>query len=73
MEKKQTILIADDVEVNRAILREMFAGKYSILEAKNGVEALSFLKKDDSIVIVLLDIMMPVADGLSYNQKLWIA
>ena len=42
MEKKQTILIADDVEVNRAILREMFEGQFSILEAKNGVEALSF-------------------------------
>ena len=70
MGKKQTILIADDVEVNRAILREMFEGQYSILEAKNGVEALSFLKKDDSIVIVLLDIMMPVADGFFVLEQM---
>lgn len=56
MEKRNSILIADDVEVNRAILLEMFQKKYNILEACNGKEAIDFLKKDNSIVIVLLDI-----------------
>src|SRR5574344_2640674 len=66
----KTILIADDVEVNRAILREMFATKYQIYEARNGIEALDILKKNNTIVIVLLDIMMPVADGFYVLEQM---
>src|SRR5574344_2384376 len=66
----KTILIADDVEVNRAILREMFATKYQIYEAANGIEALNLLKKDNTIKIVLLDIMMPVADGFYVLEQM---
>lgn len=36
---KQTILIVDDVELNRAILAELFSDIYNILEAENGREA----------------------------------
>src|SRR5574344_613323 len=70
MDKQKTILIADDVEVNRAILREMFANKYQILEAANGIEALNLLKKDNTIKIVLLDILMPVADGFYVLEQM---
>jgi CheY-like chemotaxis protein len=34
--QKDKILIVDDVELNRAILCELFAGDYEILEADNG-------------------------------------
>lgn len=70
MDKRNSILIADDVEVNRAILLEMFQKEYNILEACNGKEAIDFLKKDNSIVIVLLDIMMPVADGFYVLEQM---
>lgn len=70
MDKTKTILIADDVEVNRAILCELFQNKYKILEAKNGIETLEFLKKDNTIVIVLLDIMMPEADGFYVMEQM---
>lgn len=43
---KQTILIVDDVELNRAILAELFSDIYHILEAENGREALDILEKD---------------------------
>ena len=36
----EAILIVDDVELNRAILSELFQKEYSILEAENGAEAL---------------------------------
>ena len=35
----EVILIVDDVELNRAILSELFQKEYSILEAENGAEA----------------------------------
>ena len=65
MEKlKQQILIVDDEEVNREILKEMFRdGKYELLEADNGEDAVAKLKNNDRIVLVLLDIVMPIMDG----------
>ena len=40
----EVILIVDDVELNRAILSELFQKEYSILEAENGAEALELLE-----------------------------
>lgn len=55
--KKQQILIVDDEEVNREILKEMFReGIYELIEAENGEDAISKLKENDNIVLVLLDI-----------------
>ena len=34
---RDTILVADDMEVNRYILSELFSKKYRIIEAKNGI------------------------------------
>ncbi|MCR2020270.1 hypothetical protein NSB04_11070 [Blautia pseudococcoides] len=33
---RNTLLIVDDMEVNRAILRNLFAKDFNILEAQNG-------------------------------------
>ena len=61
---KQQILIVDDEEVNREILKEMFKdGKYELLEADNGEDAVAKLKNNDRIVLVLLDSVMPIMDG----------
>ena len=38
-------MIVDDVELNRAILSELFQKEYSILEAENGAEALELLEQ----------------------------
>ena len=35
-----TILIVDDSELNRAILKEIFKDSYEIMEAENGQECL---------------------------------
>ncbi|MCM1038051.1 MAG: response regulator [Ruminococcus sp.] len=71
--KKQQILIVDDEEVNREILKEMFRdGTYDLLEAENGEDAIARLSENDRIVLVLLDIVMPVKDGfevLKYMHK----
>lgn len=61
---KNGLLIVDDVEINREILKELFRGRYEILEAQNGDEAEQRLDANrDSIAAVLLDIVMPVKDG----------
>lgn len=63
--QKDKILIVDDVELNRAILCELFAGDYEILEADNGKTAVELMEQHhDEIAIVLMDIVMPVMSGL---------
>lgn len=64
MARKYQILIVDDAEINRSMLADMLGGQYAILEASNGVEAVTLLEKyHTEISLVLLDIMMPVMNG----------
>ncbi|MCD8130182.1 MAG: response regulator [Lachnospiraceae bacterium] len=63
MEKK-TILIVDDVEINRAVLAEIFKDEYNTLEAADGEEALAVINGREDISAVLLDLLMPGIDGL---------
>ena len=73
VENKPRILIVDDSEFNRAILREILQETYDIIEADDGKEAL--LKIDEygmKISLVLLDIIMPEKDGfevLKYMEE----
>ena len=59
MSDKQRILIADDSEMNRAILTEMLGEEYEILEAENGQQAIEMIEKNSAIDLLLLDILMP--------------
>lgn len=64
MNKRTKILIADDSEINRAILSDILSDAYDILEAADGEEALFFLNQRSSeIALVLLDVVMPKLDG----------
>jgi putative two-component system response regulator len=65
-----TILIVDDMDINRIILSEGFGADYRILEATNGVEAMEILDGDEDISAVLLDLVMPEMDGISVLRKL---
>ena len=65
------ILIVDDSEMNRAILTDILQDEYDIIEARDGLEAIDVLSKDgDSIVLMLLDIVMPRMDGFSVLSKM---
>ena len=63
--EKQKILIADDSEMNRALLAEILKEQYDVAEAENGAEAISLLSTQRAdFSLLLLDIMMPEMDGL---------
>lgn len=64
-------VIADDIELNRAILNEVLNKEYQVLEAANGREALELVEKHrDRIAILLLDIVMPVVDGFQVLETM---
>ena len=65
-----TILIVDDVEINREILCEIFED-YHTIQAVNGREALDIIaSKPDEISVVLLDIVMPVMSGVEVLEEM---
>ncbi len=63
------ILIADDEKDIRNLIKVyLLANDYEILEAENGIEALN--KIDDSVDLVILDVMMPKMDGIETCIKI---
>ncbi len=62
---KDTLLIADDAEINRELLKDIFEEQYVILEAADGVETIDLIKKNsDRIALIFLDLIMPNKSGL---------
>ena len=63
MDAKQKILVVDDSEMNRAMLKEILGEGYEYLDAENGMKAVEILRSRTDIALVLLDLMMPEMDG----------
>lgn len=60
------ILVVDDAELNRELLRDMLKDEYIVEMAADGEEALEKIKKDSGgTAAVLLDLQMPKKDGFS--------
>ena len=69
MNKK--VLIVDDSEINREILKEILCDQYETIEAENGKVALKILEDNiDSISAMLLDLYMPEVDGIQVLDKM---
>lgn len=67
LHEEKTLLVVDDIEVNRMSVRCIFEDQYRVLEAQNGQEALDYLVSHPSEVdVILLDLMMPVMNGTEF-------
>lgn len=65
-ENKKRILIVEDEEINRKILKKGLEDIYEIVEAENGKEGMEKIEEYGlSISAILLDLIMPVADGFA--------
>ena len=65
-----TLLIVDDIEDNRTILRRRFEKLgYLTIEADSGARALEIVAAQD-VDLILLDIRMPEMDGLEVLRRL---
>ena len=74
---ERKLLIADDSELNRAILVSVLEKDFDILEAADGKEAIAALAAHEGgIAALLLDVVMPEADGFEVleemNRRGWI-
>jgi len=60
------ILIVDDDMINRKLLKVLLKKNgYETIEAQNGMEALTLIKQEP-VDMVLLDVFMPIMDGIDF-------
>lgn len=67
MSKELVILAVDDDLINLKLLKSMLMKNPNVkevIEAKNGADAVDYIKSRSDISLVLLDIIMPIMNGL---------
>jgi DNA-binding response OmpR family regulator len=65
-----TILIADDIEANRRLVRASIKSEgYDLVEATNGQEALEFLRTATTPIVGVIDWEMPEIDGVEVCRQ----
>lgn len=68
---RDTILVVDDVDINRGIISNIFEHKYNVIEAEDGEEAIKMvMAHEDELAIILLDVVMPNMNGFQVLEKL---
>jgi two-component system, cell cycle response regulator DivK len=67
---KKRILVVEDQEDNRQILRDLLSTTdYEVIEAENGEEALAAVAKQRPDLI-LMDIQLPILDGYEATRRI---
>ena len=69
METKKTILVAEDNDSNYILMTYILKRYYQYQRAKNGLEAVKAVEAG-GIDLVLMDVKMPVMDGLEATEKI---
>ena len=67
---RPTVLVVDDDDDIRETLAEFLQDEgYAVRKAANGLEALERLRENQSPCLILLDLTMPVMDGLQFRDE----
>ncbi len=70
IDKETTILVVDDISDNLDLLVEILKPYYKVKAANNGQRALHIANSDKPPDLILLDVMMPVMNGLEVCETL---
>lgn len=65
----ETLLLAEDNEINRSIIAGLLAGTdIAIITATTGKEAVDIVEVNPNISVILMDIQMPIMDGFEASR-----
>ena len=64
MSKDKILLVEDELDLLQTLAFNFENESYKVSKAVNGKEAMKFLEDDDSISLVILDLMLPDMSGL---------
>ena len=68
---KRQILVVDDERINRELLGAVLQNEYDVLTAADGQEGLKLVAEhQDTLSLVLLDLMMPVLSGTDMLRRM---
>lgn len=67
---RRQVLIVDDIEMNREVVKVILEREFDVFEAGNGKEALDILSRQNGIDLVITDIQMPVMTGLELIKEI---
>jgi PAS domain S-box-containing protein len=65
-----SILVVDDEEAVRLLLRDLLAERYRVLLAADGLEALETIAGDPNLDLVITDLVMPNLEGIETIQAI---
>ena len=68
LKNKQVLIVDDEVDLREMLALELKNYQTTVFEAKNGQEALNFIKKEN-IDLVISDIRMPGGNGIEFLKK----
>ena len=63
------LLVDDDAAVRRTIARFLEFEGFVVVEAGNGLEALTYLRTGGGASVIVLDLRMPVMDGWAFRRE----
>lgn len=70
IDKNKTILIAEDNEDLRELLKSSLSQNYNIVDFGDAKPALDYLKSNDVVDMIVSDIMMPEVDGITFCKTI---
>jgi len=67
----KTILVVDDTKMNFVVLKtQLRKTKADVLWMENGYEAVQYVKNKNKVDLILMDIRMPVMDGIEASRTI---
>jgi len=69
MTNAKILVVEDEKDLNEAYQTILKSVGYTVGAASNGQEALDYLQQDGDPDLILLDLRMPVVDGIGFLEK----